>query len=136
MEYSEGGLTSLVIYFWNPEPFGTEFNTVECFITGDFIFTEIQIGKSGMNNIKYHLQTWEMPEFTKIMTTTTNKIGQRDMKGATNDYFLFDSCFSSNKFVESAMNVDADMIGVVKTNTKVFHKETIENITNNWPGDS
>ena len=58
------------------------------------------------------------------------------MKGTTNYCFIFDSCFSSNKLVESAMDVGANMIGVVKTNTKVFHKETIDNITNNWPGDS
>ena len=70
------------------------------------------------------------------MTTETNKIGQRDMKGATNDCFLFDSCFSSNKLVESEMDIGTYMIGVVKTNTEGFYKETIENITNNWPGDS
>ena len=58
------------------------------------------------------------------------------MKGDTNDCFLFDSFFYSNNLVESVMDVGADMIGVVKTNTKVFFKETIDNITNNWPGYS
>ena len=70
------------------------------------------------------------------MTKTTIKLGQRHMKGTTKDYFLFKSCFSSNNLAEAAMDVGADTIGMVKTNTKVFFKENIENITNNWPGGS
>ena len=34
------------------------------------------------------------------------------------------------------MDVGAYLIGVVKTNTKVFFKETIENLTKDWPGVS
>ena len=34
------------------------------------------------------------------------------------------------------MDVGADMIGMVKTNTKGFLKETIDNITKDWPGGS
>ena len=34
------------------------------------------------------------------------------------------------------MGVGADIIGMVKTNTKVFCKESIENLTNNCPGGS
>ena len=30
----------------------------------------------------------------------------------------------------------ADLIGMVKTNTKVFSKDTIEKLTKNWPGGS
>ena len=36
---------------------------------------------------------------------------------------------------ESAMDVGAYMIGMVKTNTKVFCKDTIMNLTNDWEGD-
>ena len=34
------------------------------------------------------------------------------------------------------MDVGADMIGMVKTNTKVFFKETIEIFKKYWPGAS
>ena len=34
------------------------------------------------------------------------------------------------------MEVGAEFIGMVKTNTKVFCKYTIENITKDWPGSS
>ena len=34
------------------------------------------------------------------------------------------------------MEVGADFIGMVKTNTKVFCKETIEKLTKDWPGGS
>ena len=32
------------------------------------------------------------------------------------------------------MDVGAEIIGTVKTNIKGSYKDTIENLTNNWPG--
>ena len=57
-------------------------------------------------------------------------MGQRDVKGATKDCFVFKSWFSSNNLAEFAINVAADMIGIAKTNTQVFCKETIQKLTN------
>ena len=34
------------------------------------------------------------------------------------------------------MDVVVDMIGIVKTNTQIFCKENIHNITKDWPGGS
>ena len=34
------------------------------------------------------------------------------------------------------MEVGSDLIGMVKINTKIFYKETIEKLTTDWPGDS
>ena len=93
---------------------------MEYSITWDFIFIEIQINIWGMNNIKYHLQLGSMITCTKIMMAATNKRGQRDMKGATSVCFIFGSFFSSNKSAEAEMGVGAEIIGVVKTNTKGF----------------
>ena len=50
----------------------------------------------------------------------TEGIGQRDRKGATKDFFIFDSWFSSNKLSEAVMEVCAKLIGMAKKNTKVF----------------
>ena len=44
--------------------------------------------------------------------------------------------FSSNKASEAEMEVVAELIGMVKKNTKGFCKETIENLTKDWPGGS
>ena len=45
------------------------------------------------------------------------------------ELFSFSSWFYSKKLEEAATDVGADLIGMVKTNTKVFKKETIENLT-------
>ena len=66
----------------------------------------------------------------------TKGIGQRDIKGANKDCFLFDNWFSSKKLKEAVMNVGADIICMVKTNKKLFCKDTIENLTKDWPGGS
>ena len=63
------------------------------------------------------------------MTEETKGIGQKYRKGATKDCFIFDSWFSSKKASEDAMEVGAELIGMVKTNTKGFCKETIEKLT-------
>ena len=34
------------------------------------------------------------------------------------------------------MDVDSDIIGIVKTNTKVFCKYSVEKMTKDWPGGS
>ena len=89
-----------------------------------------------MNKIKYHLHLGATSECTNIKTEATNGIGHRDMKGDTNDCFLFVSWFSLNKLVEYTMDVGTDMVGMVKTNTKVLFKDNIENIKKDWPGGS
>ena len=40
------------------------------------------------------------------------------IKGGTKDGYLFDSWFDSKKAAESTMEVGAELIGMVETNTK------------------
>ena len=61
-------------------------------------------------------------------------MGHRDVKGDTKECFMFHSWFSSNRQDEADMDVGEDMIGMVKTNKTLSYKDTIENLTNNWPG--
>ena len=51
------------------------------------------------------------------MMEATKGIGQKSIKGGTKDCFLFDSSFVSKKASEDAMEVGAELIGMVKTNT-------------------
>ena len=53
------------LYYISPytEPPGTEFKTVPLYVTGALLFKEIQIGKEGNKNIKYHLELAEMSAF-------------------------------------------------------------------------
>ena len=59
---------------------------------------------------------------TKRIVSATNRLGRRDVKGATNDCLIFDSWCYSKRPEEAAMDVGADIIGMVKTNTKGFCK--------------
>ena len=63
-------------------------------------------------------------------------IGQKSIKGGTNDCFIFDSFFASNNTAEASMEVCAELIGTVKTNTKGFCKDTIDKITKDQPRGS
>ena len=63
-------------------------------------------------------------------------LGQRDVKGDTRDYFILESWFASKRLDGTDMYVGADMVGMVKTNTKVLFKDNIENIKKDWPGVS
>ena len=85
-----------------------------------------------MSNSKYHLHLGDTEVYRKIIMEATKGIGQRDIKGATEDCFFY-IWFSSKKSEEDAMVVGADMIGVGKTNTKGFCKYTIENLKKCFP---
>ena len=68
------------------------------------------------------------------MTEATKGICQRGVKVTMKDFCLFGSWFSPKNSEESTMDVGAEIIGTVKTNIKGSYKDTIENLTNNWPG--
>ena len=57
---------------------------MDCYVTGEFIFIYIKIGKEGMNNIKYHLDLGKST-CTKRTEDATKGIGHRDIKGSAND---------------------------------------------------
>ena len=71
-----------------------------------------------MKHSKYQQQIGETVACTKRTMEATKAIGQRDRKGYTNDFFLFDSWLSSNNFAEVVMEVVYYLISVVKINTK------------------
>ena len=73
-----------------------------------------------MKHSKYQQDIGATAACTKIMIEETKGIVQKSIKGGMNDCFLFDSWFASNKAAESAMEVGAGLIGMVKTNTKGF----------------
>ena len=49
------------------------------------------------------------------------------------DYFLFDSWFLPKKSVQESVSIGVDLVGIVKTNTKVFCKDTIEVLVKDYP---
>ena len=50
---AKGDLPHLSYIFYKPEPLGTEFKTVVCYVTGELLFIKVQIKKEGMKHIKY-----------------------------------------------------------------------------------
>ena len=122
---AKGKLPHLSYILRKPEPLGTELNTSVCSVTGYLIFIEVHRGKEGRKSRKYHLRLGDTESCTKRMTEATKGIGQRDIEGATKDCFIFGSWFFSKKLAEAVIDFGADMIGMVKNNTKGFCKETI-----------
>ena len=57
---------------------------------------------------------------------STKGIGQRDMKGATKDCFIFDSWLYSNNSEEDVMEFGADLISMVKKYTKIMRRDNSE----------
>ena len=53
---------------------------------------------------------------TKRIMEETKGIGQKYRKMAMKDCFIFEIWFSSKNLVETAMEVGAELIGMVKTN--------------------
>ena len=89
-----------------------------------------------MKNSRYHQELGAAAACTKRMMKETKGIGQKSIEGGTKDCFPFDSWFASKKAAEAAMKIGAELIGMVKTNTKGFCKDTIEKLTKKWPGGS
>ena len=89
-----------------------------------------------MKHIKYHQELGATVACTNIMAEATKMIGQKYRKGATKDCFIFDSWLSSKNSAESEMEVGSNLIGMVKTKTKLFFKETNEKLTRYWTGCS
>ena len=90
---TEGNLPHLSYILCNPEPLGTEFKTVACSITGALISLEVHRIKEYTKKGNYSLNIGETASFTNIITEAKNRIGQRYIKGVTNDCFLFYSWF-------------------------------------------
>ena len=82
----KGGLPHLSFVFRNLEPLGEVFKTMACSITGAFLFIDIQRWKDSMNKIKYPLQLGLTAVCTKMIMEATKGIGQRDIKGDTEDF--------------------------------------------------
>ena len=50
----KGNLPHLSYIFRKPEPLGNDFKAVACSVTGALLFIEVQRGKEGMKDIRYH----------------------------------------------------------------------------------
>ena len=53
---AKGDLPHLSYILRKPEPLGTEFKTVTCYVTGDLFFIDIDIGKEGTKDRNYHME--------------------------------------------------------------------------------
>ena len=111
---AKGNLPHLSYILCKPKPLGKQFNTTACYITGAFIFVDIESGKEYTKKIKCHLELEAMQACTKRAMESTKGLGQRDVKGNTRDFF--GSWVSSKRLAEAAMNVGSYMFVMVKTN--------------------
>ena len=131
---AKGNSPHLSYIVLKPEPPWEELKTFSYSVTGALRLIEFQRGKEGMKHRKYQQELGATVACTKIMMQATKGIGQKYRKGVTKDCFLVDSWFYSKEAAEAVMKVGAKLIGMVKKNTKGFCKDTIEKLTNYWPG--
>ena len=68
-------LPHLSYIFRKPEQLGTYFKTVTCYVTGDLLSIEEQMGEEGTNDSKYHLNLGWNESFTKRITEATKGLG-------------------------------------------------------------
>ena len=78
-----------------------------------------------MKSSRYQQYLGATAACTKWMMEEKKWIGPKSKKGGPKDCFLFDSWFASKKAAESSMELGVELIGMVKTNTKGFCKDTI-----------
>ena len=122
---AKGNLPHLPYIFRKPETLGTEFTRVSFYVTGVLLFIEVQIGKEGMKHSRYQKELGSTSACNKRMMEATKGIGQKSIKVGTKYCLIFYSCFASKKEAEAVMEFGAEFIGMVKTNTYGFFKETI-----------
>ena len=79
------------------DPLGTGFKTGAFYFTDALIFIELQMGNQGMNHSNCQQDIGATASCTKRMTEATNVIGQKSIKGGTQDFSVFDSWFASKK---------------------------------------
>ena len=100
---AKGNLSHLSYIFRKPEPLGTEFKTVACSVTGALLLVEVQRGKEGINDSRYQQELGATVACTNRMMVATKGVGQKSIKGGTEDCFLFGSWFASKKLEEDAI---------------------------------
>ena len=78
-----------------------------------------------MNLSRYYLELGATNACTKRFMDETKGLWQRSLKGSTRDCFPFESWFLTKNSVEAVVYIGVDSIGIVKTNTRGFFKDTI-----------
>ena len=74
---AKGNLLHVSYIFRKPEPLGAEFNAFACSITGVLLFIELQRGKEGTKDSRYHQELGATVACTKRMMKETKGIGQK-----------------------------------------------------------
>ena len=101
-------------------------------VTGSILFLYAQRGREAKKKINYHQEIRATSAYMNRITEGTKGLGQRNGKGATKDFFIFDCWFASKRSDEASIYVGDDIIDMVKINTKIFCKDNIENLINYW----
>ena len=70
-----------------------------------------------MKRIKYHMYIGSLSACMKKIMEATKGLGQRDVESTIMDCLIFDSWFVSNRLAGSAIDIGADMAGMVEINT-------------------
>ena len=81
--------------------------------TKALLFIEILIKKEVTKKRNFHMKLGLTATCKKRMTEATKRLGQRDTEVTTKIFFLYDSLLALKNSIETAIDVVADMIGIV-----------------------
>ena len=132
-----GNLPHLSNIARKPEPLGTEFKVTNSTKIGLCLYLEIQRGKQGMANEKYNDDMKKMAACSVRMAEGTRSCTSNDERHGRQDTYLGDSWFASvDVVVELRKRLNAQFIGIIKTNHSKFPKKWLESTMKNWPPGS
>ena len=140
-----GNLPNVSFISRKPQPLGTKFKVVCDSRTGIMIYVEIQRGKDGMSDAKYNKTMMKTAACTARLIEGTRTEEEaleqtRDERSdeieRTKDTYYADAWFGSVDAVLAAMERQAHLVAVIKTNSNRFPKKFIEEKMKNWPPGS
>ena len=131
-----GNLPHLSNIARKPEPLGTEFKVTNSTKIGICLYLEIQRGKEGMQSHKYTDEMKKTAACSMRMAEATKNSTTNDERHGRHDIYLGDSWFASvDVVVELHKRLNAQFIGVVKTNHSKFPKKWLKTTMKDWlPG--
>jgi Transposase IS4 len=139
---AKGGLPHISYILRKPEPLGTEFKSVACSKTGIMLFLEIQEGKNAMATKEFTVDMGATGACSLRLIGGSAYSGQKwkTRKQAKDDgkaeLFKGDSWFSGVPLVERLAAQGHQYIGAVKTNSRLYPKDELEEKMKDWPSGS
>jgi Transposase IS4 len=130
-----GGLPHLSYIARKPYPFGVEFKTAACGVTGCLLHLEIQKGNDAMRQAE-HSEVYSVTSACTLRLSNAVVDGGQPALHCRKNCICGDSWFASVKTAEIIARSGHSFVGPVKTNYGGYPKNEMKSIMENWPPGS